>query len=238
MSMNADALAAEFQGLTTAHVADACLRRGVPVRCAPAEMRPLDRSRCRLVGRAWPARHSGSVDVFLEAMERAQPGDVLVIDNASRRDEACVGDLVVLEAKAAGLAGLVIWGLHRDGADLIDIGLPLWSLGALPTGPLRLDPREADALSAARVGSSLVTADDVVVADDDGVVFVPFVRALEIATGARAIRDVERAQAAKMRGGTSLRAQLRFGEFVARRATDPQLTFRQHLQRIGGAVEE
>ena len=238
MSMNTDALAAEFQGLTTAHVTDACLRRGVAVRCAPAEMRPLDRSRCRLVGKARPARHSGSVDVFLEAMEGAQRGDVLVIDNSGRRDEACVGDLVVLEAKAAGLAGLVIWGLHRDGPELVDIGLPLWSLGALPTGPLRLDPRDADALGAARVGSSLVTADDVVVADDDGVVFVPLDRAREIATGARAIRDVERAQAGEMRDGTSLRAQLRFGEFIARRAMDPQLTFRQHLRRIGGAVEE
>jgi len=70
------------------------------------------------------------------------------------------------------------------------------------------------------------------------VVFVPLVRAREIAAGARAIRDVERAQAAKMRDGTSLRAQLRFGEFIARRAIDPQLTFRQHLRRIGGAVEE
>ena len=236
--MNADALAAEFEGLTTAHVADACLRRGVGVRCAPSEMRPVDRSRCRLVGRAWPARHSGSVDVFLEAMERAQHGDVLVIDNAGRRDEACVGDLVVLEATAAGLAGLVIWGLHRDGPELLDIGLPVWSLGTRPTGPLRLDPREVDALSSARVGSWLITAEDVVVADDDGVVFVPLARASEIATGARAIRDVERAQAAKIRHGTSLRAQLQFGDFTARRAMDPQLTFRQHLRRIGGAVEE
>jgi len=236
--MNADALAAEFHGLTTAHVADACLRRGVAVRCAPAEMRPVDRSRCRLVGRVWPARHSGSVDVFLETMERAQRGDVLVIDNSGRRAWSNPGWSKETSATAAGLAGLVIWGLHRDGPELVDIGLPLWSLGALPTGPLRLDPRDVDALSSARVGSSVVSAEDVVVGDDDGLVFVPLIRAAEIATGARAIRDVERAQAAKMREGTSLRAQLRFGEFIARRAVDPQLTFREHLRRIGGAVEE
>ena len=50
-------------------------------------------------GRALPARHSGSVDVFLEAFTAAQPGDVLVVDNGGRVDEACVGDLTVLEAQ-------------------------------------------------------------------------------------------------------------------------------------------
>jgi regulator of RNase E activity RraA len=43
-----------------------------------------------------------------------QHGDVLVVDNGGRLDEACVGDLVALEAKHAGVAGIAIWGLHRD----------------------------------------------------------------------------------------------------------------------------
>ncbi|MHB6911125.1 RraA family protein [Streptomyces sp. DB-54] len=40
----------------------------------------------------------------MEAFTDAEPGDVLVIDNAGRQDEACVGDLLALEAQAAGLA--------------------------------------------------------------------------------------------------------------------------------------
>src|SRR5205823_14289002 len=63
----------------------------------------------------------------------AAPGDVLVVDNGGRCDESCVGDLVVLEAQAAGLGGIVIWGLHRDTADIRAIGLPVFSLGAIPT---------------------------------------------------------------------------------------------------------
>ena len=57
------------------------------------------------VGRVRHARHYGSVDVFLEAMEMASPGEVLVVDNAGRRDEACIGDLIALETKMEGLAG-------------------------------------------------------------------------------------------------------------------------------------
>ena len=51
------------------------------------------------------------------------------------------GDLVALEAHAAGMEGMVIWGLHRDTADIRAIGLSVFSLGAIPTGPLRLDAR-------------------------------------------------------------------------------------------------
>jgi regulator of RNase E activity RraA len=192
----------------------------------------------RIAGGVRPARHYGSVDVFLEAMETARPGDVMVVDNAGRRDEACVGDLIALEAKLAGLAGLIIWGLHRDTSELLDIGVPVFSLGACPTGPLRLDTRDANALVSARVGSWVVTADDVAIADDNGVLFVPLSRAADIATAACAICDTERAQADRMRRGATLRAQLQVSDFVARRRSTPALTFRDHLRRIGGAVEE
>jgi regulator of RNase E activity RraA len=54
---------------------------------------------------------------------------VLVVDNGGRADEACVGDLVVLEAQAAGLGGVVMWGLHRDTPEVTQIGLPVFSYG-------------------------------------------------------------------------------------------------------------
>lgn len=216
--------------LTTAHLADACIRSGIPVRTVV--LTPVIPG-TRTCGRVLPARHAGSVDVFLEAVERSQPGDVLVVDNDGRTDEACVGDLIVLEARAAGLAGVVIWGLHRDTQDIRAIGLPVFSLGANPTGPLSLRDRAPEALSTADIDQWTVTSDDVVFGDDDGVLFVPAADVDAVLTKAAGIRDVERAQAERVRQGESLRGQLRFDEYLA-----SGLTFREHLRKIGGAVEE
>ncbi|MBV8523162.1 MAG: RraA family protein, partial [Acetobacteraceae bacterium] len=165
-----------FAALTTAYIADACIRAKIPLRCAPAGLQALAPA-TRLIGRVLPARHVGSVDVFLEALERAAPGDVLVVDNGGRLDEACVGDLVALEVQAAGLAGIVIWGLHRDTADILSIGLPVFSMGATPTGPQRLDAPPEDALVSAAVGQWMASKEDLILGDDDGVLLVPLARA-------------------------------------------------------------
>jgi regulator of RNase E activity RraA len=222
--------------VTTPHLADACLRAGVPVRCAPPSVHSV-MTGSRAHGRVQPAQHVGSVDIFLEALGDAAPGDVLVVDNAGRLDEACVGDLITLETKSAGLAGIVIWGLHRDAREIAAIGLPVFSLGSFPTGPLRLNARGPDALRWAAVGPHLVGKSDYVVADDDGVLFLPQDRLAEIVSFARQIRDTEARQAEAMAAGTSLRRQLHFDDYLSRRRGDPTYAFRQHLRDIAGAIE-
>jgi regulator of RNase E activity RraA len=229
-------IAQRFGSLSTANVADACLRADVEVRCV-AGIRPVTGG-SRMAGRVLPARHAGSVDIFLEAIEHASPGDVLVVDNGGRHDEACVGDLIVLEAQAAGLAGMVIWGLHRDTPDIVAIGLPLFSLGALPTGPQRLDQRSPDALASASLGRWVVTADDLIFGDDDGVIAVPADRAEQVMAIAGMIRTTEQGQASRIAAGASLRAQLRFDDYLRRREMNPGLSFRDHLRTVGGAIEE
>lgn len=235
--MDHQELRQRFATLTTAHLADACIRAQLPVRCAPAPMGAVVPG-SRLAGRVLPARHVGSVDIFLEAFEGSAPGDVLVVDNGGRLDESCVGDLVVLEAQAAGLDGIVIWGLHRDTVDIRAIGLPVFSLGTISTGPLRLDARPQNALESATVGDWTVSRDDLVVGDEDGVLFVPANRAGEIFTIAETIRDIERRQAERVREGISLRRQMQFSSYLAQREQKPSLTFRDYLRTIGGAIEE
>ena len=229
-------LETRFARLTTAHIADGCLRNGVEVRCAPSPLRAIE-SGMRLIGRALPAQHVGSVDVFLEAFGNVEPGDVLVVDNFGRLDESCVGDLVTLEAKGAGVSGILIWGLNRDTVDIRAIGLPVFSLGTIPTGPIHFSDRPADALTVATIGEWAVTRDDVVFGDEDGALFVPAESIEVVLTSAEAIRDTERAQAVRIAAGDSLRIQVRFADYLAARELDPALTFREHLRAVGGAIE-
>src|SRR5271167_916786 len=121
-----------LENLSAAHLADGCLRVGVRPRCVALTPVTLG---MRVAGPARVVRHYGSVDIFLETIEAAAPGDVLVVDNAGRRDESCVGDLVTIEVKHAGLAGIVIWGCHRDTAEIRSLGLPVLVWGRLPQDP-------------------------------------------------------------------------------------------------------
>lgn len=222
---------------STPFIADACVLLELPVRVGADGLRPLVRG-SRVAGPACPARHAGSTDVFLEAIDGARPGDVLVVDNTGRRDEACVGDLVAGEAHAARLAGLIVWGKHRDTAAIEAIGIPLWSLGACPNGPRELRSRSQHALEAASIGQHVtVTKDDVVFADADGVVVVAAAEVARVIAAAKDIAAREAAQAARLRKGERLRDQLKLGAYVARRREDPAYTFRDHLKALGGAIE-
>lgn len=232
-----DVLKTRFAPLSTALIADACVRLKLPIRAAPPTLQALiPGSHC--VGRAVPVRHYGSVDIFLDILETTQPGDVLVIDNGGRTDEACIGDLVVLEAQAAGIAAIVVWGLHRDTTDLLQIGFPVFSLGRFPVGPFRLDPWDDDAQQVARLEGVSVTRDDLVFADDDGVVVVAAVHGEQVLHTAHALWARERHQALAIHEGTSLRDQVQFQAYRVQRQADPSFTFRQHLRQIGGAIEE
>jgi 4-hydroxy-4-methyl-2-oxoglutarate aldolase len=230
-------LSSTFAELSTPLLADACVRLKVPLRIAPPGIRPV-KANSRLAGRALPVRHYGSVDIFLEALEAGQPGDVLVVDNGGRTDEGCVGDLTALETQACELAGLIIWGCHRDTAELIEIGFPVFSYGICLAGPLRIDRRDQDAFAGAHFGDAIVTKEDVVFGDANGVLFVPGGEAEKVISTAKSIFQRERQQAREIQRGRKLREQLRFDEYLAKRSADPNYTLREHLRAIGGAIEE
>jgi 4-hydroxy-4-methyl-2-oxoglutarate aldolase len=219
---------------STANIADACLALGSDMAVVPglrAAAAP------RMAGAAFPVRHFGSVDVFLEAIGLAAPESILMVDNEARRDEGCIGDLVVREAKLARLGGIAIWGCHRDSADLAHIGFPLFSLGSFPRGPIETRAPSGERFVSARFGDALVTADHFIVADDDGLLAVSRRDWPAIRSEAEAIAAREAGQARLVEAGRPLREQFRFDDYLRQRGADPRLSFRDHLRQIGGEIE-
>jgi regulator of RNase E activity RraA len=223
--------------VSTANLADASLRLQLRVHLAPPGLRPVVQG-SRVLGRVRPVTHRGSVDVFLEALEQARAGEILVVDNQGRMDEGCIGDLVALETKQQGLAGILIWGLHRDTQDVRRIGLPVFSYGICAMGPTLLRQRDPQDLRRARFGDFEVDEDFGAIADDDGAVFFRGKDEAELCRVAAEIAATEQAQAKRMQQGISLRKQLGFPEYLRMRKENPELTFRAYLRRKGGAIEE
>lgn len=230
-------LADAAKTLGTAQIVDACVRLNVNFVVAPPGLTAVNKDD-RIAGRVVPVRHFGSADVLFQAVEQAEPGDIIVVDNGGREDEACIGDLIVMEAQHADVAGLLIWGRYRDARVIARLGFPLFSYGTCVVGPRRLRRRTADPLKDARMGHQRITRGHVAFADVDGAVFVRRTRIDAVVKAAREILEVEEKQARLLRSGRSLRAQFRFNEYLERRARRPSYSFGRHLDSLKSALGE
>jgi 4-hydroxy-4-methyl-2-oxoglutarate aldolase len=120
-----------------------------------------------------------------EALRLARPGDVLVVDGGGHDARALIGELIANRAINRGIRGMIIDGAVRDVPALQEAGFPVWAVGSSPAGPYKSGPfRLGEAVS---VGGAVVHPGDVVVADSDGVIVVPFSEAARTLDGARAV---------------------------------------------------
>ena len=105
------------------------------------------------------------------AVTKAPRGSVLVVDVGQVADRGYWGEVLTTAAEAAGLAGLVLDGGVRDVAALEAHGFPVFSAAIALTGATKDKPGTVGV--PVRVGGVEVAAGDWVVADVDGVAFVP-----------------------------------------------------------------
>ena len=104
------------------------------------------------------------------ALAIAKPGDVLVVDGKGDRACALMGDLMMNQAKAMGLAGVVVDAAVRDVEDLRALGFPVFSVGANPNGPTKFVPGRIN--YPISIGGVAVNPGDLIVGDADGVVAI------------------------------------------------------------------
>jgi RraA family protein len=106
-----------------------------------------------------------------EAMTRARPGDVLVIDAGGETKRSVWGEYFSTWAQGIGLAGLIIDGATRDVVDIEALGFPVFARATTPRKPTMTGPGEVNV--PVSCGGVCVIPGDIVVADAEGVIVVP-----------------------------------------------------------------
>lgn len=122
------------------------------------------------------------------ALSIAKPGDVIIVDGKGDQTCALIGEIMVSQAMAIGVAGMVLDAAVRDTEALRAKGFPVWSYGFNPCGPTkRVSGRVNHPIS---VGGITVNPGDLVVGDADGVVVIERERAAEmIELGRKKVAD-------------------------------------------------
>jgi 4-hydroxy-4-methyl-2-oxoglutarate aldolase len=132
-------------------------------------------------------------------MDKAQPGDILVLTMPKPEPVALVGDLLATQAKERGVAGLLVDAAVRDSEDLQELGLPIWARWIRVKGATKTEVGGID--EPVEVGGATIRSGDAVVLDVDGAVVVRRERVEEVLAASRQRLEQESVKRERLRGG-------------------------------------
>jgi 3-hexulose-6-phosphate synthase/6-phospho-3-hexuloisomerase len=124
-----------------------------------------------------------------QALEKAEPGDALVVDGGASPDVILMGGLMSLRLKKRGIAGVVMDGAVRDIDDIVRLQFPVFTRFICPRAGVFAEVGELQ--TTVCCGRVPVSPGDYVVADVSGVVFVPGARVKEVAGAVERILEKE-----------------------------------------------
>ncbi|MCR8635679.1 4-carboxy-4-hydroxy-2-oxoadipate aldolase/oxaloacetate decarboxylase [Paenibacillus radicis (ex Xue et al. 2023)] len=104
------------------------------------------------------------------AIEVCKPGDVLVITTIGESTTGMIGELIIHALMKRGVQGVVTEAGIRDAARIRECGFPVWSRAIHSQGSTKSRGGWVNAPTVC--GGASVNPGDLVMADDDGVVFV------------------------------------------------------------------
>lgn len=137
----------------------------------------------------------------VEAINVAEPGDVIVINNNSAH-VAPWGELATLSSINKGVAGVVIDGAVRDVDDIRRLNFPVFATSIVPNAG---EPKGFGEINAEiQCGGQTVKPGDFIVGDDNGVVVIPGERAYEIARRGAEVEKNERRIRDEIKRGKTL----------------------------------
>jgi 4-hydroxy-4-methyl-2-oxoglutarate aldolase len=135
------------------------------------ELRPLIPRR-RVVGTAVTVALPSIDSIFMHhVMGMVRPGDFLVVDRLGDRRHACMGGVVALAAKVAGVVGIAIDGYACDFDEIRQHDLPLWCRGETALTAKFLAAGGAINIPVVCAGAAVLPG-DAVLADTGGICFL------------------------------------------------------------------
>jgi len=180
---------AAFQGVPSGFVVDAQFGGGA----LSSRIQPIGAGRdlhCVAAGPALTA-DCGPADVLatFAALKFIREGDIVVSAFAAHTGCAAAGDRVIGMMKNCGAAGFVTDGPVRDYQGIVPVGLPVWCCGLTPASPYMSGPGAVG--FPVQIGGQEVETGDMIIADQDGVVVVPFERLDDVIANLARISDME-----------------------------------------------
>jgi 4-hydroxy-4-methyl-2-oxoglutarate aldolase len=133
------------------------------------------------------------------AMDRVEPGDVLVLTMPEPKPVALLGELLATQAKGRGAAAVLIDAAVRDTEELRELGLRVWARWVRVRGANRAEVGKIDV--PVEVGGAVISPGDAVVLDADGAVVIAKDRLDEVAGSSRERSESESVKRARFQAG-------------------------------------
>jgi regulator of RNase E activity RraA len=205
-------------GVDTTAICDAA--RGTRVMSPALRRRSANASMC---GPAVTVRCRDDFLGVIQAIERAGPGDIVVVDGGGR-ETALAGELFARAALARGVGGIVVDGGYRDLGYVARCRLPVYSRHVSPAAGTTVRPAVVN--EPVSCGGVVVHPADIVIADDDGIVVLDPTDAPAVLTAAADVKAVEARVAARLDQGARLSDCLNVDDHVAHLARGEPSTLR------------
>lgn len=187
-------IAQEFLELGTATVGEASK---VPCVCDP-ELSSIWPGG-KMCGQAYTVRcHPGDNLAIHHALERVEEGDILVIDTVGHQG-GYWGEILSLAARMRGVTGMITNGGVRDVDAIEDLSFPVFSKSIALTGTVK---HEQGSLQVPLcIAGVTVNPGDIVLADRDGVLFLPIQLLEDTLSASRNRQEKERIIMSQLKKG-------------------------------------
>lgn len=192
---------AAFRDVPTGFVCDAMEGRG-GMGTAISPLLDAHVAGCAVVAENGPEGNLAT----LGAIHIMQEGDIIVAAVRGGQTVAAAGDMVLAMIQNKGGVGFVTDGPMRDLTGIREVGLPAWCNGLNPNSPFATGPGRVG--HGASVGGEVVNSGDIIVADENGVVVVPFAQIDAVITKLADVQAAEIALEAKVKAGFHEQAKI------------------------------